>query len=66
MDGRTAKDMTVAEILGEIQEQERICEACKSELRELYLSLDKATFNLRSARTRIEALRAEVARRSAV
>ena len=66
METRPPKDMNVAEIEAEIQQQSKACEAFETELRALYLALDEATFRLREARSRFEILRTEIARRKGV
>ena len=63
MDARPPKDMTIAEIETELEQQASTCEASETEMRALYLALDEATFRLREARSRIDLLRVELSRR---
>jgi hypothetical protein len=55
--------MSVTEIEMEIEALQAACELQQSVLGELYLALDRTTFGLREARTRVESLRGELARR---
>lgn len=66
METRPPKDMTVAEIELELERQANTCEASETEMRALYLALDKATFRVREARSRIDLLRTELSRRKGV
>jgi hypothetical protein len=66
METRPPKDMTIAEIETELEQQANTCEASETEMRALYLALDEATFRLRATRSRIDLLRAEISRRKSV
>ena len=65
MDGvpRAPAGLTVAEIEAEIVSLLTACEIQQSVLAELHLAVDRTTFGLRVARTRIEILRGERTRR---